>query len=347
MATPYKTQPNTAFWKHFIANQQSSLTEIFTPRFSIDVNTRIATAGSCFAQHISNALQRSSIQIMDMEPAPFGLNTDISKLNHFGIYSARYGNIYTARHLRQLVNEAITNNIQTEVWQRPDGKYVDAMRPQVEQHGFPSEELVILHRKAHIARVRQMLVDMNVFIFTLGLTETWQNKDNDLCFPIAPGVIAGNFEPTQYHFVNFSYIQVLEDITQALAAINQLRREHQKTDVKVLLTVSPVPLAATASNQHVFTANCYSKSILRAIAGELTQTMPNVDYFPSYELITSPWREQPAYNESGREVKPEAVANVMQLFLEIYQLQRAEAAHRVDNNTDPLCDEIVLGAINT
>ena len=38
---------------------------------------------------------------------------------------------------------------------------------------------------------------------------------------------------------------------------------------KCIISVSPVPLIATATNQHALVANTYSKSVLRAAAGEL------------------------------------------------------------------------------
>ena len=36
----------------------------------------------------------------------------------------------------------------------------------------------------------------------------------------------------------------------------------------------------------MLTANSYSKSLLRTVAGQLAQEHRDVDYFPSYELIT-------------------------------------------------------------
>ena len=41
---------------------------------------------------------------------------------------------------------------------------------------------------------------MDIFIFTLGLTESWRNKDEGCVFPIAPGVIAAEFSD-KYEFI--------------------------------------------------------------------------------------------------------------------------------------------------
>lgn len=54
----------------------------------------------------------------------------------------------------------------------------------------------------------------------------------------------------------------------------------------MIVTVSPVPLTATYRDADVMTANCYSKSVLRTAAEEITQTFDFVHYFPSFESIT-------------------------------------------------------------
>ena len=57
--------------------------------------------------------------------------------------------------------------------------------------------------------------------------------------------------------------------------------------MKVLLTVSPVPLTATFSEECVVVANSFSKAILRVCAYRLATSLPGVDYFPSYEIVMS------------------------------------------------------------
>ena len=120
-----------------------------------------------------------------------------------------------------------------------------------------------------------------MFVFTLGLTETWIDVTSGRVFPSAPGVIAGTYDPKRYKFVNLSFQQTLDDMTDAIAAMR-----NWAPDIRLILTVSPVPLTATASGQHVLQATTHSKSVLRAVAGELAACDPLIDYFPSYEIIT-------------------------------------------------------------
>src|SRR5690606_21748827 len=119
--------------------------------------------------------------------------------------------------------------------------------------------------------------------FTLGLTEAWENAETGVVYPTCPGVIAGTFSETKYRFVNYDFPQVLADMQEARALLKEINPE-----MKMLLTVSPVPLTATASGNHVLVATTYSKSVLRAVCGSMVETFDDVDYFPSYELIASP-----------------------------------------------------------
>ena len=85
--------------------------------------------------------------------------------------------------------------------------------------------------------------------------------------------------------------------------------------VKFIVTVSPVPLTATASGHHVEVATAYSKAVLRAVCGQLVSEFDNIDYFPSYEIITSQKNAARYYNDSLREVTAEGVAAAMGTFL--------------------------------
>jgi len=57
----------------------------------------------------------------------------------------------------------------------------------------------------------------------------------------------------------------------------------------MLLTLSPVPLTATARPHHVLTASMAAKATLRAAIDAFVLTHEDADYFPSYEIVTSPF----------------------------------------------------------
>ena len=82
-----------------------------------------------------------------------------------------------------------------------------------------------------------------------------------------------------------TFSEIYDDLKASLEKIRSINPE-----MKIILTVSPVPLAATMSNHHIVIANTYSKSVLRAVAGQLSTELDYVDYFGSYEILTSCYR---------------------------------------------------------
>ncbi len=158
-----------------------------------------------------------------------------------------------------------------------------------------------------------MFETMDVFVFTLGLTESWRSKRDGAVFPLAPGVAAGKMLSSQYEFVNFTYEQVVDDMEtflSRLAAINPRAR--------VVLTVSPVPLIATYENRHVLVSTTYSKSVLRTAAERVAAGKAHVAYFPSYEIVTGAFTRGAYFDDDLRSIRPEGVEHVMSLFVRHY-----------------------------
>ena len=83
-----------------------------------------------------------------------------------------------------------------------------------------------------------------------------------------------------------------------------------------MLTVSPVPLTATASAEHVMVATSYSKSLLRTVAGEIASEDERIDYFPSYELVAAPPIRASLFEPNLRGVSARGVDTVMRHFFE-------------------------------
>ena len=97
---------------------------------------------------------------------------------------------------------------------------------------------------------------MNLFIFTLGLTEMWVHKESETVYPTAPGTICGEFNKNIYEFKNAQYREIINDFNKFKATVRKIRSNKP---FKILLTVSPVPLTATASGKHVLVSTVHSK----------------------------------------------------------------------------------------
>jgi GSCFA family len=309
-ASPYRGNPARTYWKSAVQGSEiADLDDLYVKRFPISSKQRIATAGSCFAQHISRHLRQNGYSVLDVEPAPPHLDGQSAGEYGYGIYSARFGNIYYVRQLTQLAREALEGRQPSEiVWER-NGRYFDALRPSIVPNGHATPEDVVAHRQSHLKNVRKLLEKADVFVFTMGLTEAWENIEDGTIFPTAPGTVAGSFDPEKYRFKNFDYNEIVQDFIEFRILV---RRVNPR--VKFIITVSPVPLAATATGNHVLAATTYSKSVLRAAAGEITRRCSDVDYFPSYEIVTTNFLSNDAFDDTGRGVRPEAVERVMTYF---------------------------------
>jgi hypothetical protein len=308
---PYETLPEQAFWAPAVAKRHMlDIQGLWTAPFPITPKTRITTYGSCFAQHFSRALVARGYSWLDAEPAPAGLTPDAAQRFNYGVFSARTGNIYTASLLRQWVEWALGVSAPPEIHWEKAGRIYDPFRPAIEPEGFGSVAEMLASRRACIAAFRTSITTCNLFVFTLGLTESWWDAEGGFEYPMCPGTVAGTFDPARHVFRNQSYDFVRENLTRALTLI----REGRDKGPKVLLTVSPVPLTATNSGNHVLVATMESKSILRAVAGQVAGKVRGVSYFPSYEIINSPVYRGAFFEPNLRSVNHNGVNHVMSCF---------------------------------
>ncbi|SLN18951.1 GSCFA family protein [Aquimixticola soesokkakensis] len=310
MTHPYIGLPTIAYWKTGVAALNPlQLSGLWQPKFPVTGEDRIVTAGSCFAQHIGRALSARGYRWLDAEPAPPFLKPEDASAYNYGIFSFRTGNIYSARILRQWLEMAFGAEVPACLNWETEGRFFDGLRPAIEPNGFETLGEMIASREACFAAIRKAVNQGSVFVFTLGLTESWYDAESDTEFALCPGTVAGTFDAQQHKFRNHRHAGILKDMK---AAIKLIRRKNP--EMRVLLTVSPVPLTATASGAHVLTATSRSKSTLRAVAAELAEDYDFVDYFPSYEIITHPvWRGM-FYAPNQRSVVSEGVDVVMGHF---------------------------------
>lgn len=312
---PYTTLPPSAYWRRGVAGvAATALDPVTAVRFRLDRQTRIATAGSCFAQHIARHIRTGGGTCLITEPGHPLLGAARLAAFNYGTFTARFGNIYTTRHLRQLLERAYgLRQAEDDIWQDEDGRFIDPFRPFIQPGGFHSRAEYDADRHVHYAAVRRMVETADVFVFTLGLTEAWENTSDGMVYAVCPGCGAGRHVTGQSRFHNFTLPEVHEDL---VSAITFMRARNPQ--LKVLLTVSPVPLIATFSGQHVLAATTYSKSVLRVAAQMVVDADPGVDYFPSFEIITGGFNRGAYYAADLREIDDSGVSHAMRVFFDNY-----------------------------
>jgi hypothetical protein len=331
MTNPYANISDYCFWSRSMTKlapwQIDPCTNFKLEKIS--AHHKVSTMGSCFAQHLGRYIENSGLNFYKPEMGTNLLNDDELKKRNYGIFSARYGNIYTVKQLLQLFQRAFNNFLPEENFWKLSEKYVDPFRPQIEPDGFLNENALIEDRNLHLSHVRDIFYKSDFLIITLGLTEGWRSKVDGAVFPIAPGVHGGRYDPDKHEFINFSLTEIENDLElfiNSLKAIN--------SSIKIILTVSPVPLAATYENRHVLVSTNYSKSVLRVVADNIEKKYNEVVYFPSYEIITSPTSQGHYYQDDFRQITDIGVKHVMRVFDKHFLNNSIEKKSNIYNNSE-------------
>ena len=143
---PYRGLPDHQFWRHAVQGGDPGLLDPLTgTSFKITPGDAVAAAGSCFAQHIARHLMASGFNY---------LQTEAPEMPDEPVFSARFGNIYTVRQLRQVLLRAYGLHRPTDrAWRTKEGLWIDPFRPQMFPQGFGSPEDVASARETEPAKV--------------------------------------------------------------------------------------------------------------------------------------------------------------------------------------------------
>jgi len=258
----------------------------FTPSFRLVAGEKIFTIGSCFARNIEVLLEQQGFEIptraiirSDPEFASIGQNI----LNNYGAPSI-------LNEIRWALDPAHPFTEEQAFFEIYPGKFIDAHL----NHALkPASIEVVRARRRAILNAYRAIGECRVVIITLGLAECWLDKLSGIYLNTAPRRSMIRAEPDRFELHVLSYDEVLDPIEQALALI----RANGPDDLRVILTVSPVPLTSTFRADDVMAANCYSKSVLRTVAEAVTLRHDIVDYYPSYESVTLSERTHALQND--------------------------------------------------
>lgn len=279
------------------------------PTFMIDGSSKIFTIGSCFARNIEAQLKGRNVPTSHFN-LPEG-----EILHNLG---NRILNEYNPGTMAQRIRYAAEKKSFGEMAlteEKPD-LFGDLLL----SGGVPLPKARVLERRGEIDALYQHLVSSDVLIVTLGLVEAWYDKVNKLYLNRMPGpaVVRDKVLSQQYE------LHVIDPDTAFTLMADALDTAFSAGLKNVLLTVSPVPLQTTFTHQDVVIANSYSKSVLRTVAARLDAAFPQLDYFPSYEMVIS-YSNNP-FIEDNVHVKPDVVARVTGHMMSKYDRDRAAVA---------------------
>lgn len=275
----------------------------------LDRTTPIGSAGSCFAVEIAKVLQQRGFNYVVTEsnddPAHgVMLDTAVDEPT-LARFSAAYGLLFNSPSFCQLAERAFGERDFSKLVVDANGQYVDPYREGVR---FASVDAYLANYDAHVAAVREALLACEVFVVTLGLNECWQLLDGTF--------ISRNPRANMYHMAKHRFLTVEQNVHYIQRFFDLVKARNPA--FKLIISVSPVPLMATGRHQeqHIISANCHSKSVLRVAADELVRNNPDMYYLPSYELVTECSRQP--WQDDFRHVTPDTVQRVIQMFTEMF-----------------------------
>jgi GSCFA family len=272
------------------------------PKFRLRGDDVFFCIGSCFARNIEEHLMYRRLPVLSRS-VPFGDRR--ARPNSF-------------------VNKYTPASILNELrWSLdgipfPDSSLVedDGMWRDLHLHASvpPAPLEAVRERRAQVRAYFERVREATVVVVTLGLVETWEDAEAGVMLNTPPSLWTARRFPGRFRLVVTDYAQNLAVLREIYDIVNRAA----PSGVRIVVTVSPVPMSETFTGKDVTVANTYSKSTLRAAAEDSARGYDNVDYFPSYEAVTVSDRARTYNAGDDLHVLNSAVEAIATRFLEAY-----------------------------
>jgi len=165
----------------------------------------------------------------------------------------------------------------------------------------------------------KIIAESNVFILTLGVAPAFFDRTTGEFVLPRPSALNSRVLAEKYQFRTTS---VQENVDNVLYLLNFVRKIAP--EIKIVVTVSPVPLLASFEHESAVQADCLSKSTMRLVAHEVVNNsnLTNILYWPSFEIFR--WAGSNASNFYAADdgaawhVSEEKVAGTIKSFVEMF-----------------------------
>lgn len=276
------------------------------PTFQFDTSDKILTIGSCFAREIEAVLSGLGfiLPALDIEVPAEERTTVVGNdiLNKYTVHSME-NEIRWGFEPLGIPPEDFYLRASEDTWH--DAQMVANIKP--------ASLARVAERRTMVSDMMKRLPECRIVVITLGLVEAWFDTKTQMYLNGMPPAFAIRTEPERF------VLRVLEfdEILASLHRIHALLVKYGHPEFKMLLTVSPVPFKATLTGRDALIANTYGKSVQRAAAETFAATYADVNYFPSYELVTLTNRDM-AYTQDNIHVTRDMVSHIMASVLHAY-----------------------------
>jgi hypothetical protein len=287
----------------------------------ITKNTKVCLMGSCFADDMGWVLAENNINIGKVEYIP-----------HMRIVSYPWGTFFSPMNIFDLVEISLNEKSdeffgESTFIRVPSNLEGNHYERTVQLKSSEDYKLINLFFKARLSTknyceakkkikekldfFKKSILNADVIIITLGLTETWVDKNKKKAWHSFHGdALKKTSVENLAEFKNLNYEEVLNYIQKIINLISIKK--------KIIFTISPIPLNFTFTNKDIIIANKYSKSLLRTAVESFIDDK-NIFYFPSFEIVQDcvGWPE--SYQSDKRHIKPEVFKNfIIPKFIESF-----------------------------
>lgn len=248
--------------------------------FDCSYKTPTLAVGSCFAENMGARL--SDLRLP-------------TAINPFGIL---YNPISIAHCLNYLVTDAIfTENDIFETqglwhsWQH-HGKF-----------SSPKKDEILRGVNESLSEARQFFKNVKRLIITLGTANVFIEKQSGEVVANCHKVPASHFDRKR-----LSVDDIVESLSQCFNKITA-----QNNDIQVIITVSPI--------RHIkegLIENQRSKAVLLLATEALCNKLPNVHYFPAYEIMMDDLRDYRFYEADMIHPNNQAIDYIWQAFSDTF-----------------------------
>lgn len=288
----------------------------------VSADSAILTMGSCFAVEIRDVLRQRRLEVLPdyaaLQPHYADVFTYVAGEGRVplsdDIVDLHVMQWYFTSTIKQEFDRAFGHwtQLESDLW-HARGIWQDPYRRSV----FSEKKDALWSFLETLNSIMKSAIQRaDTYILTLGLTEAWQKKDDERFAAAFPGPRRDQRGVQETEFVLLNHAHCMNDLTRVCD--NIFNRWPEKN---IILTVSPVPLARTFTDQDQIIANCDSKSTLRSVAGEITRRYEQAHYFHSYEMCMFSPRDQ-VFREDGRHVRREKVAEIVNTFVDQFGTDR-------------------------
>lgn len=274
----------------------------------INKETKVCLMGSCFADEMGWVLRNEKIDIGDVEEIkemkhvvyPWGtFFTPMNLSNILEISLKQDYKFLDERSFIKVPQDLIGNHYQSSKQYNLDDNYnlwCLFLKARLKTNDF---KLAVSKVSEILDKFSESIINAEVIIITLGLTETWVDRDKEMAWHSFHGDVLKKKSISDFgYFKRLNFEDTSFYIKKIIESIKGIGNK------KIIFTVSPIPLYFTFTNQDVVIANKYSKSILRSAVEQFIDNK-GIFYFPSFEIIQDCVGWPNSFKEDKRHVKIE------------------------------------------